>query len=306
MIKEAICTGLSVEEALDSACAELGLERGDVEFDILENPVKKTFGIFGGKPAKVRAYINEPDKTPADIAKEYLTEIFGHMGLNSVAINVEHKQEENRVVLNLSGDSIGFLIGRRGEVLDSLQYLVSLAANKFGGNYCRITIDSGNFREKRENTLKALARRIAINATKYGRSQSLEPMNPYDRRIIHTAVHSVRGANSWSMGDEPSRYVVIGPASKGEGYDAPRAERSRPQGGYSNDRRPGPRPGGPHPGGPRGDSDKGGYNRDRGPRDSRPGDRGPRREPYQKPAANPNPQRDKSTVPLYGKVAPKE
>ena len=178
MEREAIGIGATIEEAQQAACRQLGMETHEVEFVVLQMPEKKKFGLFGGAPAKVRAYISI---TPASAAADYLREILEKMGAQGVQINIE--EVEGGAVLNLSGDNIGFIIGHRGETLDALQYLTGLVANHVDNSYYRITINTGNYREKREKTLESLARKMAIKAVKTGRNSSLEPMNPYERRI---------------------------------------------------------------------------------------------------------------------------
>ena len=209
MEREAIGIGATIEEAQQAACRQLGMETHEVEFEVLQMPEKKKFGLFGGAPAKVRAYISI---TPASAAADYLREILEKMGAQGIQINIE--EVEGGAVLNLSGDNIGFIIGHRGETLDALQYLTGLVANHVDNSYYRITINTGNYREKREKTLESLARKMAIKAVKTGRNSSLEPMNPYERRIIHTTVQKVNGAISWSEVEDMGRHVVIGPDPK--------------------------------------------------------------------------------------------
>ena len=235
MVKEAIATGATIEEAHKKACEMLGVETTEAEFEILELPEKKKFGLFGGNPAKVRAFIRE---TPADVAANYLRAILNGMGLAN--IQVEIREEEAGAELVLTGEDIGFIIGHRGETLDALQYLASLVANHVDESYYRITLDVGNYREKRKETLENLGKKMAARAVKTGRNAALEPMNPYERRIIHTAVQSVEGAKSWSEGEDLARHVVIGPEG-GERYvkrDNRRGGRGgqRRDGGRSNDR----------------------------------------------------------------------
>ena len=206
MIKEAIASGDTVEQAFEQACQMLGVESHEAEFEILEMPVKKTFGLFGGSPAKVRAFIKS---SPAETAAAYLKKIVSGMGLRD--IEVEIQEEENGALLSLSGEDIGFIIGHRGETLDALQYLTGLVANHVDNTYYRITLDLGHYREKRKEPLEILGRKMAAKALKTGRNCSLEPMNPYERRIIHTAVQEVEGAKSWSEGEDMARHVVIGP-----------------------------------------------------------------------------------------------
>ena len=151
--------------------------------------------------------IPEAVKTKADLAVAYLSEVLGAMEVKDFTITP--KMREDTLVLLIEGSDLGVVIGRRGETLDSLQVLTGLAANRGEGDYVRVNLDSGNFREKRTKTLEELAVKMARNAVRTGRSTTLEPMNPYDRRIIHAAVAGVEGAASTSIGDEPNRRVVI-------------------------------------------------------------------------------------------------
>ncbi len=223
MLKEAIGTGDTVEAAFDAACRALGVESHEAEFEILELPVKKRFGLFGGSPAKVRAYIRE---TPADAAAQYLRNILEKMGLYNITVAAE--EQEDGALLRLTGDDVGVVIGHRGETLDALQYLSGLVANHVGGAYYRVTLDIGNYREKRKETLEHLGRRMAEKAVRTGRNCPLEPMNPYERRIIHTAVQEVEGAKSWSEGEEQARHVVIGPVDGERQQARPRNNHRRP------------------------------------------------------------------------------
>lgn len=205
MKKEAIATGKTVEEAIQSACNSLGIQREEAEFEIIDLPSKRLLGLLGASEAKVKVFKEE---TVEDRARDFLKKILDKMNIQGVLI--ESFEKDEGIVLNLAGEGLGVIIGYRGETLDALQYLVSLVANKGEKEYKRITLDIGNYREKREKTLTALAKRIALNAVKTRRSTTLEPMNPYERRIIHTAVQDIKGATSWSTGDEPNRKVVIG------------------------------------------------------------------------------------------------
>lgn len=301
MIKEAVATGENVEVAFAKACRDLGVETIDAECEILEMPQKKTLGLFGGRPAKVRAYLEVPDERepapppapvrpepprqtapaapaperkpvpradvegdPAENAAAYLKNVLAGMGLPEAEVGIE--RTEGGASLTLGGNDIGFVIGHRGETLDALQYLASLVANHKEGSYFRLTLDVGNYREKRKETLEALGRKMAYRAVKSGRNSSLEPMNPYERRIIHTAVQTVEGARSWSEGEDQARHVVIGPEN-GERYQPRRDNRRTGRGGYNSgkpgydrDRRGGGRPqrssqrgGAPRAGGPKSD-----------------------------------------------------
>ena len=277
MLREAIATGDTIEQAKEAACRELGVESYEAEFEVLQLPVKKTFGLFGGSPAKVRAFIRT---SPADAAVEYLRTILGHMGVTDVTFTV--KEEENGALISISGEDVGFIIGHRGETLDALQYLAGLVSNHVENSYYRVTLDIGNYREKRRETLEVLGRKIAAKAVRTGRNTSLEPMNPYERRIIHTTVQTVEGAKSWSEGEDLGRHVVIGPIE---------GERPQPQ------RRPkGRRPDG-----------KGGRPQGGRPPRAGSGSRPPRRDSSSAPRPQAAPQqpaqrRDDSAAPLYGRI----
>lgn len=149
------------------------------------------------------------DYSPAEEARKYVENVLKAMGLENITVEVT--EGEGSAEIQLSGEQIGSVIGRRGETLDALQYLAGLVANHVGNSYYRITINTGNYREKREKTLEILGRKLAFKVLKTGRNVSLEPMNPYERRIIHTAVHKINGAISWSEGEVTNRHVVIGP-----------------------------------------------------------------------------------------------
>jgi spoIIIJ-associated protein len=235
-MREAIGIGETVELAKEAACQELGVESYEAEFEILEMPTKKTFGLFGGSPAKVRVYLEDD---PAEAAAKYLRGVLSCMGVANVEVSI--RKEEGGAILTVSGDDVGFIIGHRGETLDALQYLAGLVANHIGSGYYRIAVDVGNYREKRRETLEALGKKMAEKSLRLGRNTSLEPMNPYERRIIHTAVQTVEGAKSWSEGEDLERHVVIGPIA-GERY--PR--RQNP----ANHGRGGKRPMGQHHGRP--------------------------------------------------------
>lgn len=279
MQKEVIVTGETIEIAQRNACEALGAEMDDVEFEILETPTKKTFGLFGGNPAKVRAYINEPNN--AERASEYLKTILRNMGL--VDTQIEIREVEAGAEFVLSGNDIGFIIGHRGETLDSLQYLASLVANHDNDEYYRITLDVGNYREKRKETLESLGKKMALKSIKTGRNNSLEPMNPYERRIIHTAVQEVEGAKSWSEGEDMNRHVVVGPVD-GERYPRRDNRRGGNRGGF--------------------DKRKGGYDKNRRPSgDYRPKQnfnyKNNRRNDGQTASA---PKTDAPNAPLYGRI----
>ena len=209
---EIISTGKTVEEAIDAGCKELGVERDVIDFEIIERPGKKFLGLKI-IPAKVKVTVVQ---TKADVARDYVAGILEKMGLD---VEIEAEDTEESIVLLLKGENLGVVIGRRGETLDSLQYLASLVANREGGSYKRVSIDIGDYRKKREETLNALARKLAAQAVKTGRSVTLEPMNPYERRVIHSAVQEVEGATSRSVGEEPNRRIIISSTNAKKPYN---------------------------------------------------------------------------------------
>ncbi len=207
--KQSVKTAKTVEEATALACAELGVEVSDVpaeDIHVLHYPKKSFFSFLKPDYAEVEVVL---EISKLNLALEYIQSILKDMDLESVNVSVSEQTEGASAVLLLEGESVGTLIGRHGETLDALQYLTGLVANKAEGDYFRISLDSGNYREKRKKTLESLARRMAVSAAKTGRSMTLEPMNPYERRIIHSTVQEVEGATSTSIGEEPNRRVVI-------------------------------------------------------------------------------------------------
>lgn len=235
--REVITTGATTDEAIEKGCEELGLTRDEVKVEILELPKQKTFGLFGGSPAQVRVYV---ERDPAVEAKKYLESIIKAMGLDSVDIEIKYNEDGSGAELEITGQDLGNIIGRHGETLAALQYLVSLSAKNVGEEYYRITVNVGNYREKHENSLENLARKTALRALKMNNNLALEAMNPYERRIIHTAVQEIEGASSWSVGEGAARHVVIGPEGLREGEDGLPVNKSRGYGrgyggrGYNN------------------------------------------------------------------------
>ena len=208
MIKEAICTGATLEEAKEAALKELNApEEADVKYEVLERPKAKVLGLFGGSPAKVKAFYEYEDD-PFAKAKDYILNILKNLGIEEAEISVEADDEDVRFSIEC-GDDYGSVIGRRGETLDAIQYLTRLVINRGSEDYKRVSINVGNYREKRENTLRSLARKNAAKVRKYGRNVVLEPMNSYERRIIHTTVQEIEGVTSHSVGSDGDRKVVI-------------------------------------------------------------------------------------------------
>ena len=328
MIKEAIGVADTVDEAKEKAMAELNLSSGDeFDFEIVSLPKKKTLGLFGGSPAKVRVFVEIPDPKPSKPAKQnkqntkkedkkpdnkkaeakttpkaekapaapipelkevpasevdpnspagkgvkYLQSILTNLGCDNINITVAEIEGGSQITL--TGEGLGVVIGHRGETLDALQYLVSLAANAGVSGYYRVVLNTGDFREKREQTLVALAKRMADQAIRSGKCRTLEPMNPYERRIIHTTVQSIEGVTSTSFGEGNGRRVVI----------APEGKEPRPRNDYRGGR-----------------GGRGGHGNGRGGRNDRRG--GQPKEAY-KPQVDPDraPVKDAGALPLYGRI----
>ena len=199
-----IFTAVSVEDAKKAACEAFEVNAEKISFTVIEEPRKGIFGKIKGE-AKVEAEYNPPTK--ADIAKEYMINVISAMGVENVSVDVT--ENEDGAVFEINGDGFEELIGKKGELLDSLQYLSSLVCNKVDREYFRISTDCNGFREKRKAQLEELAVKIANNVKKNGRTSALEPMNPYERRIIHAAVSDIEGVTSRSTGEEPYRKVII-------------------------------------------------------------------------------------------------
>jgi len=198
-------SGKTVEEAIEEALVILNCTRDQVEVEIIEQGAKGFLGL-GSKLAKVLvSKKNNPEKK----AKEFLKEITTLMGL-SVDIECE-LDDEKHLNIDLKGSSLGVLIGKRGQTLDSLQYLINLVVNKGDAPYVSVTLDTENYRQKRKETLENLAYNLAKKAKSTRRNVVLEPMNPYERRIIHAALQNDRHVTTYSQGEEPYRNVVISP-----------------------------------------------------------------------------------------------
>ena len=202
-------TAKTVEEAVELALEELDVKKEDVQVEVLEKPSKGFLGFIGSRLAKVKVTVEENDgEKEKDEAYRFLRSILNAM---DVKAEIKLRCEERRIFINLLGPRMGIIIGRRGQTLDALQYLVNLAVNKGKGrdDYYRIIIDTEDYRKKREETLKRLAKRLADRALRNNRRVELEPMNPYERRIIHSALQGHPGIFTYSEGEEPYRKVVI-------------------------------------------------------------------------------------------------
>lgn len=204
-MREVIKSGKTLEEAIEEGLKELGLDKSDVEIEVLEEASKGLFGLLGAKAAKVRLRENiVPQKKAVNILKG----VFNCMDLD---VNIETEESEEFTKINLSGPDLGILIGRRGDTLDALQYYINLAANRNIEKRVRFVVDVEGYRQRREETLNNLAFRLADKAKRKGRDVILEPMSPYERRIIHTALQNNKEVFTFSEGEEPYRKIIISP-----------------------------------------------------------------------------------------------
>ncbi len=259
MNKEYIGKASSVELAKQDAVNQAKNELGDIAFTtafvVMEEPKKGFLGIGKKETAVVKLTVEyeqpQEELSRKDVAKQYLDDLLAAMGLDRISYTIKEEEGDN-VTFTFEGEDIGVLIGHHGETLDALQYLVGLASNRRKeGNYCRITLDGGSYREKRAETLQELARKIGEKVKRTGRSQMLEPMNPYERRIIHAVISEIPGVYSKSKGEDPNRRVII------------ISENPRPS-HYGNKRQGGNRrQGGGQGGNYRGGQRSGGYTRTR-------------------------------------------
>ncbi|MFR8035442.1 MAG: RNA-binding cell elongation regulator Jag/EloR [Lachnospiraceae bacterium] len=194
----------TVDEAVTKALIELGITSDKLEYEVVEKGSAGFLGI-GSKPAVIKA---RKKMDVIEEGREFLEKVFQNMHMD-VAIDIDFDKEEKVVSINLSGSEMGVLIGKRGQTLDSLQHLVSLVINKNSEDYLRVKLDTENYRERRKTTLEHLAKNIAYKVKRTKRSMALEPMNPYERRIIHSALQNDNYVFTKSEGEEPFRHVVV-------------------------------------------------------------------------------------------------
>ena len=197
-------TAKTVDEALDAALQKFETTSDKVEYEIIEKESNGLLGLFS-KPAKIRV---KRKATLADIAQDFLKKVCTNMGVEA-SFEVKCDEEESRIDINIVGKDMGLLIGKRGQTLDSLQYLTSLVVNKESTTYYKVKLDTENYRERRKETLENLARNISFKVKKTKQSVALEPMNPYERRIIHSALQYDKYVETYSEGEEPNRKVII-------------------------------------------------------------------------------------------------
>ena len=195
----------TVEDAITQASVALGVTSDKLEYEVLEKGSSGLLGIFGVKPAVIKA---RKKVTVLDEGRDFLEKVFDKMNMD-VTIDMKYNEEEKSVSINLIGGDMGVLIGKRGQTLDSLQHLVSLVINKHSEDYLRVKLDTENYRERRKETLENLAKNIAYKVKRTRRPVSLEPMNPYERRIIHATLQDDRYVVTKSEGEEPFRHVIV-------------------------------------------------------------------------------------------------
>ena len=296
-MKEAIGVGATIEEAIEAAKAALDApENADVTTEILEQPSKK---LFKGTPAKARAYYEESEFFKAE---SYIKTVLRLMGVEGA--NILTMEEEDGVRFSIKFDESnksdqGYVIGRRGETLDSLQYLVRLVVSRGSDDYHRVSVNVGEYREEREQKLRDMAITNASKAKKFGRNMSMPPMTPFDRRTVHTTVQEIEGVSSFSVGEGSDRRVVIAPD---EQYRRPDNRRSSSGGGYNRDNRSG---------GNLQRNQRNAQNNRRFPGDKRDNfrDRDRRPPPRSSSTAPPQPRRpprsDTANAGRYGKIEPR-
>lgn len=197
-------TGKTVDDAIVEACAKLVITRDKLDYEVIDEGKSGLLGI-GSKPAVIKA---RPMSKIDDVAKDFLKEVFEAMDM-AVVINVAYDEFDQTMNIDLSGDDMGVLIGKRGQTLDSLQYLVNLVVNKNTEEKIHVKVDTEDYRRRRRETLENLAKNMASKVKRTKRSVSLEPMNPYERRIIHSALQNDKFVTTHSEGEEPYRKVVI-------------------------------------------------------------------------------------------------
>lgn len=215
MNKVVIKSAKTVDEAVELALNELGVSLDKVTVETLEQGKRGFLGL-GGLDARVK--VTYACNDPVSKAEDYLNSIFEKLGIEAV-VNSSYEDEKVNIALSCDEETVGYIIGRRGDNLDSLQYLTSLVVNKGKENYIRVSLDIEGYREKREETLIRLAKSKASVVAKTHKSVTLEPMNPNERRIIHSALQEFKNIYTYSVGDDPNRRIVIAPKKREYGSD---------------------------------------------------------------------------------------
>ena len=195
----------TVSDAITEACQKLGVTSDKLDYEVVEEGSSGFLGI-GAKAAVIKASVKK--SSVEEVARVFLNDVFQAMNME-VVIAIKYNEEEKNMDIELSGNEMGVLIGKRGQTLDSLQYLTSLVVNKGKSDYIRVKLDTEDYRRRRKETLENLARGIAYKVKKTRKPVVLEPMNPYERRIIHSALQGNKFVETVSEGEEPYRHVVV-------------------------------------------------------------------------------------------------
>ncbi|MED4453886.1 RNA-binding cell elongation regulator Jag/EloR [Metabacillus fastidiosus] len=204
-MKEITASGLTVDEAVKSALAELNVSTDEVEINVISEGKRGFLGLFGQKPATVHIKLKV---NPVEEARKFLIDVIKKMNIEA---DIDVEQGGRQVLFSIRGEEIALLIGKRGQTLNSLQYLTQLVANRYSKQYLKIIVDAENYRERRKATLSELAKRLARQVVKDKKEVKLEPMPSYERKVIHAALASIKGIKTSSIGEDPNRYIVISP-----------------------------------------------------------------------------------------------
>ncbi|MDL4840930.1 RNA-binding cell elongation regulator Jag/EloR [Aquibacillus rhizosphaerae] len=204
-MKQVTASGQTVEDAVQSALKQLNTTEDQVKVEVIDEGKKGIFGLFGSKPAIVKVMVVDNHLLKAE---KYIKEITTQLGVDA---KVEKLVSGNEITFQLSGEKIAILIGKRGQTLNAIQYLLHLVINKNSNQYYTVVVDAEGYRKRREETLINLADRLAEKAVRSKREVSLEPMPSYERKIIHTALQDKKNIKTYSFGNEPNRHVVIKP-----------------------------------------------------------------------------------------------
>lgn len=197
-------TAKTIDDAITEACQKLSITSDKLDYVVIEEGSTGFLGIKS-KPAVIKARVKD---SVQDRVKAFLADVLAAMNVKA-NVKIAYNEEERNMDIDLSGDDMGILIGKRGQTLDSLQYLASLVANKGTDDYIRVKVDTENYRERRKDTLENLAKNMSFKVKRTKRPVSLEPMNPYERRVIHSALQDDKFVTTHSEGEEPYRHVVI-------------------------------------------------------------------------------------------------
>lgn len=200
-------TGKNIEDAITNATVSLGISSDELDYEVVDEGSQGFLGI-GSKPATIRARKKETSLDPVDVVKTFLRDVFAAMDIE-VEFFINYDAIERYLDVELKGEEMGLLIGKRGATLDSLQYLTNLALNRKFPDYIRVRVDTEDYRRRRKETLESLAKNVSYKVKRTKRPVALEAMNPYERRIIHSCLQNDKYVTTHSEGDEPYRHVVV-------------------------------------------------------------------------------------------------